>query len=298
MEITGTLFDIKPFALHDGPGIRTTVFFKGCPLHCAWCHNPEGISPSPLLAIRPERCIACGQCLAACPESLPVTTGNVGAPCRLCGACVAACPAEARELAGTAFTVGEVMTRLLKDRPFFDESGGGVTFSGGDPLAQPDFLRTLLIACGRAALHRAVDTSGHAPRAVIAEVAAHTDLFLFDLKHLDSDAHRRLTGVANEQILANLRYLDELGARLTVRMPLIPGFNDSEEHLHRVGRLLTGLRTIPPVHLLPYHSFQKSKHALFNIPLAFDAPNKATIRPPLEAAGQLHAMGIDACIGG
>lgn len=298
MGIIGTLFDIKPFAVHDGPGIRTTLFFKGCPLRCAWCHNPEGFSPLPHLVIRPERCIACRECLSACPENNPLMETTLQPTCQICGACVEACPAEARELAGRTVTVEEVMAQVLKDRPFFEDSGGGATFSGGEPLAQPAFLLSLLSACGKEEIHRAVDTSGHAPRSVIADVAAKTDLFLFDLKHMDSEAHQRLTGVENDRILSNLSYLAAKGANLTIRIPLIPGFNDSKEHMNQVGRFLTGLNAIPPVHLLPYHSYQKSKYALFNIPSAFPEPDEATSRPPLEAAAQLEGMGLDVTIGG
>jgi pyruvate formate lyase activating enzyme len=298
MGSTGTLFDIKPFALHDGPGIRTTLFFKGCPLRCAWCHNPEGLSPLPQLVVHPERCIGCHECLSACPEHSPAMASTLLPSCRLCGACAFACPADARELAGQTFTVGEVMTRVLKDRPFFEESQGGVTFSGGEPLAQPDFLLALLAACGKEAIHRAVDTSGHAPRSVIMDVAAQTDLFLFDLKHMDSEAHQRLTGVENDRILSNLSYLAEKRAHLTIRMPLIPGFNDGKAHLDQVGRFLSGLATTPPVHLLPYHGFQKSKYALFKIPYLFAEPDKATARPPLKAAAQLEGMGLQVTIGG
>jgi len=298
MGIIGTLFDIKPFAVHDGPGIRTTLFFKGCPLRCAWCHNPEGFSPLPHLVVRPERCIACRECLSACPENNPLTETTLQPTCQICGACVEACPAEARELAGRTVTVEEVMAQVLKDRPFFEDSGGGVTFSGGEPLAQPEFLLSLLSACGKEEIHRAVDTSGHAPRSVIADVATKTDLFLFDLKHMDSEAHQRLTGVENDRILSNLSYLATKGANLTIRIPLIPGFNDSKEHMNQVGRFLTGLNAIPPAHLLPYHSYQKSKYDLFNIPCAFPDPDEATSRPPLEAAAQLEGMGLEVTIGG
>lgn len=298
MGITGTLFDIKPFAVHDGPGIRTTVFFKGCPLRCAWCHNPEGLLPSIHLLIRPDRCIDCGECRTACPDQTPTPETSLAPACRVCGACVAACPAEARELVGRTATVDDVMERLLKDRPFYEESGGGVTFSGGEPLAQPHFLLALLSACAKESLHTAVDTSGHAPRAVVADVAARADLVLCDLKHMDPETHRRLTGVPNQRILSNLRYLAGTGTPLAVRIPLVPGITDGEENLNEAGRFLSGLDNPPPVHLLPYHSYQTSKYTLLTLPYPLEGRDIAPARPPVEAAARLESMGLTVNVGG
>ena len=293
MGIKGTLFHIKPFAIHDGPGIRTTLFFKGCPLQCAWCHNPEGLSPSPHLLLHPDRCIACHACMDICPEGSPFNATTLEPTCPLCGACISACPAQARELIGASKTVEEVMARVLKDRLFFQTSGGGVTFSGGEPLSQPEFLIALLTACGNEALHRTVDTSGHAPRSVLTEVARKTDLFLFDLKHMDSKKHLRFTGVGNETILSNLAFLSEKKANLWVRMPLIPGFNDDKKAISQAGDFLSGLDLPPPVRLLPYHNHQKVKDALFARVAPYQGPDKSIMRPPLEVAAQLEGMGLE-----
>ena len=265
---TGNIFDVKQYALHDGPGIRTTVFLKGCPLCCQWCHNPEGIVASSQILYRKNRCIGCGECLLACPEdALLLTPEGVITNSSLCkseGACADVCPAKARELVGKTVSPEEIIEIVKKDLPFYSQSGGGVTFSGGEPLMQPEFLFDCLKLCGQEGIHRAVDTSGYAEIKIIKQIARETDLFLFDLKFMDSEKHRHYTGVSNPLILANLKYLARSGSRVTIRFPLIPGVNDNDENIELMGMFLRILPEIETVHILPYHRYQENKYVHLN----------------------------------
>ena len=260
----GIVFDIMHFSTHDGPGIRTTVFLKGCPLSCAWCHNPESQSRGLELMLRPNLCIACEACITACPEgAISLNDGAIvtdRSKCNLCGICVEVCNAEARAMVGRELSVDEVMAEILKDVIFYDESGGGVTFSGGEALMQPDFLLELLQACKEKGVHTAVDTCGFANWGVIERVRSFVDLFLYDLKTLDEEAHRQYTGVPNRPILANLRRLSELGHSVILRMPLIPGVNDSEEAIQAVGQFAASLPNLARLDILPYHEAGVEKY--------------------------------------
>jgi len=261
---SGLIFDIRRFSIHDGPGIRTTVFFKGCPLSCWWCHNPESQSGGVELWWRENRCIHCGECLEACPNGAiswrGAETVTDEARCELCGDCVAACPAEARQIVGQRMTVAAVMAEIEKDLPFYDESSGGVTFSGGEPLVQRGFLQALLKACKLKELHTTLDTCGFAAWEALNSVRTDVDLFLYDLKVMDDQAHRKYTGVSNRLILQNLQRLAELGHRLVLRVPLIPGINDSTESLRQLGEFASSLPGEPPVELLPYHHTALGKY--------------------------------------
>jgi pyruvate formate lyase activating enzyme len=272
------VFDIMRFSIRDGPGIRTTVFFKGCPLDCWWCHNPESRAPELETIRRDARCIRCGACREACPTGAASGKGV----CTLCGACVAACPTGAREIVGRAMTVAEILAEVLKDRAFFEESGGGVTFSGGEPLADPPFLATALDACRAEGLHTAVDTCGHAPTPVVRGIGGRTDLFLYDLKLMDDARHREYTGVSNALVLRNLAALAEDSRNVAIRFPVIPGVNDDEENVMATGRFLADLG-FAKIHLLPYHGTASEKYRQLGKPYRL-----ASLRPP--SAERLAAM--------
>jgi pyruvate formate lyase activating enzyme len=299
---TGIIFDIERFSIHDGPGIRTTVFFKGCPLACSWCHNPESQSPDKERWFWERRCIRCGACMEACEHNAISISGNSvitdDALCQLCGACVEVCQAEAREIIGRQVTVTQVMAEIEKDVAFYDESGGGVTFSGGEPLAQPDFLLALLTACKDKEIRTAVDTSGFAPWQTLQGISPCVDLYLYDLKLMDDERHRRFTGVSNELILSNLRALSAWGKTIIVRVPIIPGVNDDSENITRLGEFVAALPRVPPVSLLPYHKVGIDKYVRLRMPYAWPE-----IQPPAdermgELASTLKGFGLTVRMGG
>jgi len=266
---TGLVFDVRKYSIHDGPGIRTTVFFKGCPLACWWCHNPESQGRAPFVHYDASRCLGCQECVRACPEgALSLSAGGIVTDRSLCrerGECVAVCPAEARRRVGRRVTVAELLAELESDRLYYDESGGGVTFSGGEPLLQWEFLLEALAACGARDLHRAVDTTGLAAPAVLLRVAAQTDLFLYDIKTMDPELHRRATGVRLRPILDNLERLLGAGAQVRIRIPLIPGVT-TDESIAETGAFLATLPRIEGVSLLPFHRSARDKHRKFDMP--------------------------------
>jgi pyruvate formate lyase activating enzyme len=269
--LTGIIFDLKKYALHDGPGIRTTVFFKGCPLRCLWCHNPESQSFKLELIFRASRCILCEACLARCAAGA-ITRVSAGddaggdvmvtdpGKCKVCGQCVDECYAEARQLAGREVMVADVMAEIERDVAYYDQSGGGVTFSGGEPLAQPEFLLALLRACRDHGIHTALDTSGFAQWKVLDDIRPYVNLFLYDLKVMDSAKHRRFTGAPNDLILSNLRALSEAGHNLIIRVPIIPGLNDRDDDLRQLGAFAAALPHLRRIDLLSYHEIAIHKY--------------------------------------
>lgn len=290
---TGIIFDIMRFSTRDGPGIRTTVFFKGCPLSCWWCHNPESQRSAPELIYRPNLCRGCLDCVAACPQgAISPWEGKVAtdpARCQVSGDCVPVCPSDARQIAGREMGVAQVMAELLKDRDFYEQSGGGVTFSGGEPLQQPEFLAALLQACRQEGLHTAVDTSGWAPWSVLEGLHGLVDLYLYDLKLLDDARHLQYTGVSNQRILENLRRLAALGEGIRLRLPLIPGVNDRPEDLQAVREFLASLPALLEVEVLPYHTSGVEKYHRMGRPYPLEGlivPDEVTVAAWREEINQ------------
>ena len=241
-ELTGMTFNIQRFSTEDGPGIRTTVFMKGCPLRCKWCHNPEGIAPRPQLMWYDVRCIGARDCLSACPQSaLDLTPRGMRIDrdaCQVCGDCADACPAGALDLIGKTWTVDALVDEAARDSIFYEESGGGVTVSGGEPLMQPEFTTALLAALRSRGLHTALDTSAFAPRAVLEKALDHADMALVDMKLMDPAAHKQFTGVPLEPILDNLKYMAKRGLPLWIRTPVIPDHTDSEDNIAAIAQFI------------------------------------------------------------
>jgi len=279
---SGIVFDIKRFSIHDGPGIRTTVFLKGCPLRCAWCHNPESQRREPQIMLRPSRCIACGECIDHCPEGAIRWNGTGTLTdrdlCLECGACTAYCAGEARELIGREMHLPELLAEIKRDLAFFDESGGGVTFSGGEPLSQAEFLLGLLQGCKEMEIHTAVDTCGAATWAALDRVRPFVDLFLYDIKLIDGKRHRAATGADNTIILSNLRLLAEAGQAIELRLAIIPGINDDEANLRATAEFATTLPNLAGISILPFHNTAQDKYSR----LGLDYPMSG-VRPPDEA---------------
>lgn len=286
-ERTRLVSDILRFSIRDGPGIRTTVFFKGCPLECRWCHNPESQSAAPELVWRPSRCIRCGACEEVCPTGAVSGRGE----CTLCGACAAACPSGAREILGRALSVRELFEEIRRDLVFFEESKGGVTFSGGEPLLDPEYLRGILEVCRAAGIRTAVDTCGHAPPEAFRTILRATDLFLYDVKLVDPERHRKHTGVSNERILENLKELAASGAAVVVRYPVVPGINDDLENASATGRLLADVG-IGIVELLPYHGLAREKYRMLRRPYGLAGVERPSAAALAAIADAIESSGV------
>ena len=269
MSLTGMIFDIQRTSLHDGPGIRTDVFMKGCPLRCAWCHNPESRSTSKEISFRPESCAACGECVKTCQQDAHQIVDGAHiydrALCQQCGECVETCLYEALKLAGQKKTVDEIMAVVLRDRPFYEQSGGGLTITGGEPMLQEEFTLALLKAAKASGLHTCLDTCGWANQGAYAHVLPFVDLFLFDYKATDPEIHQQLTGVSNEPILANLDFLLQQGASIQLRCPLIPGINDTPEHLAGIAALSKRHPGLAGIDLMAYHNIGNAKYERYGL---------------------------------
>ena len=262
--INGTVFDIQRFSIHDGPGIRTTVFLKGCPLNCLWCHNPESKSSKPQLSFTPMRCIGCGACLKACKHNAHKLNEKGEhvidrSACVLCGECVKTCYAEALEMIGKTMTVEEVIEEVMKDEPFYETSGGGMTISGGEPLFQPDFSVALLESAKAHKLDTGIETSGFASWATLERFIPLVDHFMFDIKETDPKRHEHVTGRPLEPIVANLKKLHDSGAEILVRFPMVPNVNALPEHFKGIGKLAKSLPNVKGFEIMPYHRLGESK---------------------------------------
>lgn len=265
MALTGRVFDISRGCVDDGPGLRTVIFLKGCPLDCPWCHNLEGKSFRPEIAYDISCCIGCQRCLDACPRDWSSSSPDAWRDgCLACGRCAEACPSQARRLVGRDYRPDQLVAEVISDLDFFKGTGGGITFSGGEPLAQPEFLFTCARALKERGIHLAVETSGFWPDKLREHLVEWFDLILYDLKHVDSDKFNKVTGKDNEIVLNNLKQLLTAGVAIEVRITLIPGFNDTTADLTAIANWLTNCARLPPVRLLPFHRLAVAKQALFS----------------------------------
>lgn len=263
-EVNGRIFDMQRFCTHDGPGIRTTIFLKGCPLHCAWCSNPESQLPSPQLLFHANLCKGCGRCVEKCPSgAIRMKDGQLSfdrSLCTDCGACAQACRYEARTMSGRTVSVDEVVEFARKDWRYYLESDGGVTFGGGEALMQPDFLREMLLRLHDGlGYHTCLDTTGFTSWEIFSSLLSHLNLILLDIKHMDDAEHKRLTGVSNQQILKNAKKLGEIHFPVLIRVPLIPRYNDTPKNVRALGAFLQGCG-LTKVEIMPYHTYGLSKY--------------------------------------
>jgi len=294
----GRIFEIQRFCIDDGPGIRTTVFLKGCPLSCIWCHNPEGVGTESVLFFQPDKCIGCGYCVRVCEHDAHAITpeghGLDRAQCVACGTCAVECYAGALELVGREVTVAEVLDEVVRDEAFYRTSGGGMTLSGGEPLLQIDFAEALLMGARDRGLHCCVETSGLVAESRLARVMPHVDLFLYDLKETDPERHRKYTGQSNTRVLANLRFLHDQGASILLRLPVIPGLNDRSDHFSAVAALYHSLPGITGVQIMPYHPLGTGK--LERLGVCPDGWYETSTPEPATVAGWVEAvrsLGVD-----
>jgi pyruvate formate lyase activating enzyme len=301
MTTDGIIFNLQKFSVHDGPGIRTTVFLKGCPLRCRWCHNAESQAAGPEPMVRGDLCTGCGACVASCPEQAIRLVGERPetdlAACTRCGRCLLFCPRNCRAICGERRTVTEVVQEVLKDRVFYQQSGGGVTFSGGEPLEQVDFLAESLAACKIEKLHTAVDTSGFAPWDAFERVLAVTDLFLFDLKVMNPATHQAYTGVSNRMILENLVRLSAETDRIFIRIPVVPTVNDDADNIRQTIDFLNSIR-FQRLHLLPYHRLGGGKAGQLGRDSRWAEVAPPTVEQMEAVRDQFAGAGLEPVIGG
>jgi pyruvate formate lyase activating enzyme len=297
----GVVFDIKRFALDDGPGIRTTAFLKGCPLHCWWCHNPEGQSPAPELMYRKNLCVSCKECEKTClQQALSFKEKQLRIDrdkCNRCGDCVHACPGGALTIVGKRMNVDDVVEELAKDSAFYNQSNGGITVSGGEPLMQLAFLDAILTACKKKHIHTAVDTSGYSSPSALRRIRNSTDLFLYDLKIMDDNKHRRFIGASNKRILENFQMLAEAGSRMLVRFPMIPNINDDEANIEQTAVFITSCG-IDSICLLPYHRSGIEKYRSLGRKYRLERTETPSDNRINTVRKRFEAHGVSAMIGG
>jgi len=301
-HVIGIVFEIERYAIHDGPGIRTLVFLKGCPLECLWCANPESQQKQPQLVYSENKCLGCRKCIETCSENA-LTVGIHGivinyTKCRSCGRCVSVCNAEALVLLGRKMEANEVLKEILKDENFYRNSGGGVTFSGGEPFAQIDFLMALVRLCKKNFIHTCIETCGNVSWAIMSRILPYVDIFLYDFKAMNPEKHQKYTGVSNKLILNNFKKLVILGKEVIARIPIIPGLNDDEENYRILIQFLS--KNAPGVHinLLPYHRLGLSKYHLINKTYTLNNLKPPTAKKVKEIKKMLTNSGFDVSIGG
>lgn len=299
-RIEGTVFDIQRFSLHDGPGIRTIVFLKGCPLSCLWCSNPESQKLSPVLMYQSMNCIHCGKCISACKIGA-ISRKNEKfidrKKCTACGECVNVCPTGALTIKGKKMTVEQVIKELKKDAIFYRRSGGGITLSGGEPLVQSDFAVELLKACKAQGWHTAIETTAFASEEIVKKVFPHIDLALMDIKSTNYDLHKKFTGVSNESILKNAKLVSEI-TNMVVRVPLIPGFNSREEDVLELSKFVKTLNNVKGIHLLPYHTYGENKYELLGREYLMDKSASIKQEEIEKLKSIVESQGLQCVIGG
>ena len=295
-DVKGLVFNIQRYSIQDGPGIRTTVFLKGCPLRCLWCSNPESQNPRPEIAHRDSVCDGCGRCVEVCPLHAISLAGKTitidRALCTNCGECVEACAPGALKMFGEEMSAAQVFREVKRDVDFFRESGGGVTVSGGEPLSQPDFVAALFNLCREDGIHTCIETCGLASAAALEKVLKYTSLVLFDIKLTDPTAHRQWTGQPNDKILRNLGIVIKKGIPVIIRVPLIPGVNDSEEELEKIAALAASLKA-RRVDLLPYHKFGMGKYQQLDRKYSLEALNTQPDAQVQKARQLVASFGLD-----
>jgi len=298
----GIIFDIKRYAIHDGPGIRTTAFFKGCPLRCLWCCNPESYKMAPEIVYTENRCIHCGSCQMVCPNNAIKISKNkleiIRENCKGCGICAIECPANALELSGKPYSVNELLAEVEKDSTFYQQSEGGITVSGGECTMQSEFLLSFLKKCKENYLHVTLDTCGFVEWNIFKEIIKHADLVLFDVKIINEEQHIKYTGKSNKLILENLNKLSKIGIPIIIRIPLIPGFNDSEKEMNAMADTVSKLKNIQEVNILPYHRLGESKHTRLGNEYKMKNTNPPTYACLEKAKNFFISKGIKIKIGG
>jgi len=298
---TAIIFNIQKFSVHDGPGIRTTLFLKGCPLKCLWCHNPESQQRRKQMLYDREKCVLCGKCAEICPQkAITIENGILTTDedkCDYCGMCEIYCIPGARQIAGSEYTMDEILREAMKDEVFYEQSGGGVTLSGGEPLVHTDFVADLLKKLKEKNIHTAVDTCGAVSFESIKKIAPYTDLFLYDIKHMDDEEHRRFTGMSNDLILDNLVRLSQIHSNINIRMPIIEGVNAEESHIEKTIEFIKKLN-IKKVNLLPYHDIAKHKYRKLHMQYEDESMAKPSEKKMQRFKEMFENQGYEVKIGG